>query len=147
MSNYLKQIVLLILTLSAFSFQTEKTTNLTITFQNIRSPKGQVIVSLYSDKEQYYDHPKFYHMFEKKNVEDGKMTVTVKDIQPGEYALSFLDDENSSNKMEYSWYGIPKEGFGFSNNQKASITGAPSYEKCLVNINEDTSISIELEYW
>jgi uncharacterized protein (DUF2141 family) len=26
-----------------------------------------------------------------------------------------LDDENSTGKMEYNMFGIPREGFGFSN--------------------------------
>jgi uncharacterized protein (DUF2141 family) len=139
--------VFLVLSGALFSSSTTQKVNLEITITNLRSPEGQVVVSLYTDKNQYTDNPKIYYNFPKKDVKDGRMTLTVKDIEPRKYVLSFLDDENMSNRMEYTWVGMPKEGFGFSNNQKASITGAPSYEKCIVDLKTDKKIEVEFEYW
>ena len=59
------------------------------------------------------------------------------DIPPGTYALAVIHDENMNGKLDTNWLGIPKEGYGFSNDVKAllgalrslppalSMTGAP----------------------
>ncbi len=47
------------------------------------------------------------------------------DIPPGTYALAVIHDENMNGKLDTHWLGIPKEGYGFSNDAKA-LLGAPS---------------------
>jgi len=47
-----------------------------------------------------------------------------------ELAVKVLHDENSDGKVTKNWTGIiPKEGLGFSNDQKLSIAGPPKYNK------------------
>ncbi len=48
------------------------------------------------------------------------------DIPPGTYALAVIHDENMNGKLDTNWLGIPKEGYGFSNDAKA-LLGAPSF--------------------
>jgi len=48
------------------------------------------------------------------------------DVPPGTYALAVIHDENMNGKLETNWLGIPKEGYGFSNDAKG-ILGAPSF--------------------
>ena len=38
------------------------------------------------------------------------------DIPPGKYALAVIHDENMNGKLDTNPIGIPKEGYGFSNN-------------------------------
>jgi len=40
------------------------------------------------------------------------------DIPPGTYALVVIHDENMNGKLDTNWVGIPKEGYGFSNDVK-----------------------------
>ena len=49
------------------------------------------------------------------------------DIPSGTYALVVLHDENMNGKLDTNWAGIPKEGYGFSNDAKSS-SGAPSFK-------------------
>jgi len=58
-----------------------------------------------------------------------------------------LDDENDNKKMDYNWFGLPQEGYGFSNNEKASIAGAPSYNACIVDLQKTKTIKIAMQYW
>lgn len=46
-----------------------------------------------------------------------------------ELAVKVLHDENEDGKVTKNWTGIyPKEGLGFSNNQKIGLTGPPKYK-------------------
>jgi uncharacterized protein (DUF2141 family) len=48
------------------------------------------------------------------------------DVPPGTYALAVIHDENMNGKLDTNWLGIPKEGYGFSNDVKALLQ-APSF--------------------
>jgi uncharacterized protein (DUF2141 family) len=59
-----------------------------------------------------------------------------------------MHDENSNKDMDQNKIGIPKEGFGFSNNARISL-GPPSFDKVKFEIQpgtKDTRISIDLRY-
>jgi len=38
----------------------------------------------------------------------------------GTYAIVVFHDENMNGKLDTNWIGLPKEGYGFSSNQKGS---------------------------
>jgi len=50
-------------------------------------------------------------------------------IELDELSIKVLHDEDMNGKTTKNWTGIwPKEGLGFSNEQKVSLKGAPKYE-------------------
>lgn len=49
------------------------------------------------------------------------------DIPSGTYALVVLHDENMNGKVDTNWIGVPKEGYRFSKDAKASFS-APSFK-------------------
>jgi len=68
------------------------------------------------------------------------------DIPSGTYALVILHDENMNGKLDTNWLGIPKEGYGFSNNAKASFA-APSFSAAsFVYDGKDLDLTIALRY-
>jgi len=136
--------VLLILSL-CLTVMAKAQNNLEVKIDNIKSDKGDILIGLYSDG----------HNFPRKTT-DGKIVraskdgviVAFHDLKPGPYAISVLHDENSNKDMDQSKIGIPKEGFGFSNNAKASF-GPPSFDKAKFKLQpgtKDTLISIDLKY-
>ena len=48
------------------------------------------------------------------------------DIPPGIYALAVIHDENMKGELDTNALGIPREGYGFSNDARAWF-GAPSF--------------------
>jgi uncharacterized protein (DUF2141 family) len=48
------------------------------------------------------------------------------DIPPGTYAMVVIHDENMNGKLDTNALGIPKEGYGFSNDAKKFL-GTPSF--------------------
>lgn len=72
-------------------------------------------------------------------------TFTVKNE---EFAIKVLHDEDENDKVTKNWTGIiPAEGLGFSNGQKLSLTGPPSYRKSKILLsNIDQIIEIKIIY-
>lgn len=59
-------------------------------------------------------------------IRDTQARCDFEDIPPGTYALAVIHDENMDGKLDTNWLGVPTEGYGFSNDAKASL-GAPSF--------------------
>ncbi len=71
---------------------------------------------------------------------------TFEDIPPGTYALVVVHDENMNGKLDTKWLGIPKEGYGFSNDVKAKLR-APSFSAASFYYDgESLSMTISLNY-
>ncbi len=92
-----------------------KAQNIEVVFSGIRSSEGRIRLEVFID-EQGFEKEKgiMIKYFKKTNLLDGVMNVKF-DLPPGTYGLALLDDENNDDKMNYSFIGLPKEGFGFSN--------------------------------
>jgi uncharacterized protein (DUF2141 family) len=68
-------------------------------------------------------------------------------LEPGTYGLALLDDENSSELMEYKFLGIPKEGFGFSDYYHKGLK-KPKFDsfKFTIDKGQKKSITIRIRY-
>jgi uncharacterized protein (DUF2141 family) len=67
-------------------------------------------------------------------------------VPRGRYAVVAIHDENSNMKLDRNFFGIPKEGFGFSNNPKVFLA-APSFQAASVPVScPATRIEIRLIY-
>ncbi len=74
---------------------------------------------------------------------DKKAIVTFKNIPKGEYAVSFVHDENDNKKMDTNFFGIPKEDYGCSNNARGFM-GPPKYEDAKFQLIENKTIDIKI---
>ena len=68
------------------------------------------------------------------------------DIPPGTYALAVIHDENMDSKLNTNGFGIPTEGYGFSNDAKA-LLGTPSFSAArFIYEGQDLDLTISLHY-
>jgi len=68
------------------------------------------------------------------------------DIPPGTYAIAVIHDENMNGKLDTNWLGIPKEGYGFSNDVKG-LLGAPLFSAASFNYDGETlDLTVSLHY-
>jgi uncharacterized protein (DUF2141 family) len=92
-----------------------KSQNIEVSISGIKSTNGQVLISVFKNNESFQaEKPFISKKFEKKNIVNGEMTVAF-NLERGIYGLALLDDEDNNNKMDYNFFGMPEEGFGFSN--------------------------------
>ena len=64
---------------------------------------------------------------EAKIVDNGAV-CTFEGIEKGRYAISILHDANNNGKIDLNVLGIPKEGFGASNDTPPGPTSPPNFE-------------------
>lgn len=122
----------------------QKMGNLTVVITDIENNKGNIQIGLFNSEESYKgEKEKFKGAIIK--VKNNKAIWILKDIPYGNYAIKAFHDENSDDKMNTNFIGIPIEKYGFSNNPSI-LFGAPSYSKTKFLINSvNTKIEIKLK--
>ncbi len=63
----------------------------------------------------------------------GRTIVVLKNIPPGMYAVKLFQDENRNGEMDFDWFGIPKERFGFSRDAKPKLE-QPSFDSAKIEL-------------
>ena len=123
--------------------------SLEVRVEGIKDLKGEVGVALYNHKLGYPTHLEHAYETEWVPLKQGQNTVEVvfDTIPPGEYAVSVVHDTNGNRLVDRSRMGFPKEGVGFSNNQKVTLR-APRFDnaKMLLSAGENKKIVIQLDY-
>ena len=113
---------------------------LTITIKDITKLEGHMLVALYDTQKDYKSGESKWSA--KVKVDKNEQTVTFKDLPAGDYAVKLYHDENDNNELDSNMFGIPKEGYGFSNN-KANF-GPSDYQEAKFSIVDNTAIEINL---
>jgi uncharacterized protein (DUF2141 family) len=79
-------------------------------------------------------------------IRNSEARCDFEDIPPGTYALAVIHDENMNGKLDTTWLGIPRAGYGFSNDAKA-LLGAPSFPAASFQYDGGTlDLMISLQY-
>jgi uncharacterized protein (DUF2141 family) len=140
-------LILLFCFISLFSFSSHTSAqNTQIHVTGIRSTKGQIILKIFRDQASFDKEQASKTMtFDKKGVKNGEVTLPL-DLAAGTYGITLLDDENGDGKLEKSFVGMPKEGFGFSNFFLEKLK-KPAYEEFKTQIkSEDNKVQIKVKY-
>lgn len=114
--------------------------DLTVNISDVEKGKGHLMIALYVSKEDYKSGKVSFSS--KVKALNGKEVAIFENLPDGEYALKIYQDENDNNKMDFNMMGIPKEGYGFSNN--VGMFGAPEYKEAKFIVKENTAIEIDL---
>jgi uncharacterized protein (DUF2141 family) len=69
-------------------------------------------------------------------------------VPAGTYAVTVLDDTNENGKMDFNFIGLPKKGYGFSNDAKATLS-PPSFKAASFSYSGEGSlpVTINIVYW
>lgn len=107
---------------------------------------GNIIVMIFGEKGFPKVHKQAFSALTKranKETLDFKFTLSINEI-----AVKVLHDENGDGKVTKNWTGIyPKEGLGFSNGQRISMTGPPTYNKSKLSKDQfKTELKIPVRY-
>jgi uncharacterized protein (DUF2141 family) len=114
--------------------------DLTVNISDVEKGKGHLMIALYASKEDYKNGKASFHS--KVKALKGKEIAVFENLPYGEYAIKMYQDENDNNEMDFNMMGIPKEGYGFSNN--VGMFGAPAYKEAKFVVKESTAIEIDL---
>lgn len=114
--------------------------DLTINISDIEPGKGHVLVAIYSGDDNYKNGKEV--QASKIKASNNKESLVFKDLVAGEYAIQMYQDENDNEQLDTNMMGIPKEGYGFSNN--VGMFGKPAYQEAKFTIEENAVIEIDL---
>lgn len=111
---------------------------------NLRSNDGVCRACLFNNAASYLKLGKPYNCIS-VSVKMKSAKAVFSDVQPGCYAMFVFHDMNNNNKMDKTFLGVPKEGYGASNN-KLPLTAAPHFEdnKFVVSDSNNVSLNIHL---
>jgi uncharacterized protein (DUF2141 family) len=74
------------------------------------------------------------------------LTFIFRDVKPATYAVSIFQDENDNGKLDTNFLGIPKEGWGFSNNPH--VMRKATFEEAKFPVEQtDVAITIHLKHF
>lgn len=127
---------------------TVTTPNLEVTFNELRTSTGQVCLSLYSGPKGFPKGGTDSDLLISKcsPITNGAATLTFGDLKPGKYAVTAFHDANSDGKMNKNSFGMPEEGFGFSNNPEIGFS-APSFSETEFQVTGTKAVvPIKLRY-
>lgn len=99
---------------------------LTVKVEKVSPRGGDIRVALYTEKTYSDDNA--------KDVNDavvparaGETIVTLTGIKPGTYAVKLFQDFNRNGEFDMTWYGLPAEKYGFSNDARPTFS-EPSFD-------------------
>ena len=117
---------------------------LKVEIAGLRSSGGVVLISLFKDGKGYPDEPEKAFKKTKISIRHNKASIDFTNLPVGEYAIVVLHDENNNLKMDKN-LGIPKEGYGFSNNVMG-LMGPPSFSKASFKFEGKQVVEIKMRY-
>jgi uncharacterized protein (DUF2141 family) len=111
----------------------------------VRSADGVIGVALFNAKKGFPDNKAM--AIEGRSVPAGsRCKVIFENVPYGVYAVSVMHDENGNGRMDKGFLGIPKEGFGVSNNPEIKM-GPPTFSESRFDLNSKVlMLNIEMKY-
>ncbi len=137
----MKKIILSILLIPSLSYATDIEVNI----NNIKPIVGKLFIAL-DVKDTYDKDDKSNSFFSlRKKVLASSHKIIISDVNPGTYALSVFHDVDNNNKLSTNFFGVPSEGYGFSNNVVGSFSMPTFKEASFIINNKQKIISLNVE--
>jgi uncharacterized protein (DUF2141 family) len=105
-----------------------------ITITGFPSTNGRARIALYNSSSSF-NKPEEAFLEVETAVSGNSITIKLDSIPPGQYAFGVFHDENNNQEIDQNLFGIPTEGFAFSNNAMGTF-GPPSYSQCEFTLAE-----------
>lgn len=111
-----------------------------LTVKDIRRLQGHLLISIFKGAENY--NKNIPCKSQKIKVTKEEHMVIFEDVEAGEYGIKIIHDDNDNNELDTNVLGIPKEGYGFSNNGGAF--GPSPWREAKFEVKDKIELSITL---
>ncbi len=143
----MKRLLLLACTIVFFATQMQaQNGKLIVSFENLKSNDGTVMVALFEGKENFSKHEATQKVA--LSIENNSAVWSLESLPEGKYIIIAYHDENENQKIDLGPMGIPVEGYAFSNNTVTEM-GPPNPDDMLfeVKANEMTIHELTMVYF
>ena len=117
---------------------------ITVEISGIQGTEGQISIGLYTSEEDFPETEKSYKGIYAK-VTGEEAVAAFQDIPAGTYAIAVFHDTNSNTKLDKNFFGIPKEGYAFSNNVFGTF-GPPDFDDASFELDGNKPVKIKMGY-
>ncbi len=118
---------------------------LTVSVSNVQNSRGAILIGLFNSSSNFTKMDAIYKRGIISSFDAKNLTYTFSDLPNASYAISIFHDENSNEKLDKNFFGLPKEGYGFSNNIRPTFRPA-TFEESKFELNSDKNITIKMGY-
>jgi len=117
---------------------------LTIRAEKVKQGDGDVLIAVFSAPAGFpYASEKAVSLLRAKTV-NGSAEASV-ELTAGRYAIALFQDSNNDGKLNTNFLGIPKEGYGVSNNA-FNLFSAPAFGDAAFDHKGNSVLKIHLKY-
>jgi len=126
--------------------QSAGASTLTVHVTGARNTKGQIRAALFQSAKGYPGDASQAIQTQAADIEPQALSAKIvfTGLHDGVYALSVFHDENMNQKLDKNFMGIPKEGYGASNNPKKKM-GPPDFEEAKFQLSGAAGQSLEIK--
>lgn len=120
---------------------------LRIEISDVRNATGDIGCLIFNGADGYPESHEKAHRESHVKIVSGTAVCEFKNLAPGEYAAIVFHDENLNGKLDKNFLGIPREGYGASNNIRPAMS-APGFKEAAFGVKAavPTTITIKMGY-
>lgn len=119
--------------------------DLMLRINGIKQGKGNILIAVFNGAEGFPNETaKAVELLRAVPV-NGKAELAIKSLPAGRYAVSLFQDTNGDGKLNTNIMGIPKEGYGVSNNAFNTFS-APDFKDASFSFPKVTVLTLQLKY-
>jgi len=131
---------------SATAAVADRVGTIDVSIEGFRNAAGHARVALFNGEAGFPDDESAAYRKTVAVIEGGRVEVRFDGVPRGEYAVAMYHDENDDGKLNKGLLGIPKEGYGVSNNV-SHATRAPRFTEARFQFDgASQTVSIRVHY-
>jgi uncharacterized protein (DUF2141 family) len=128
--------------------QSTGTVTLTVHVTGARNAKGKIRAALFQGAKGFPNDASQAIRTQAADIDPQALSaqIVLTNLHEGVYAVSVFHDENMNQKLDKNFMGVPKEGYGASNNPKKKM-GPPDFEEAKFQVSGQAQLlEIKLMY-
>ncbi|MBN1799804.1 MAG: DUF2141 domain-containing protein [Spirochaetales bacterium] len=130
-----------------FALWAEKSeSTLYITIKGLRNDNGKVLLALYDSEAGFPEDAEKAVDKAAVSIRNGKAQAVFNLNRSGTYAVCVMHDENNNGSMDKGLFGIPLEGYGFSNDAMGVMSAPPFKDAAVKLVGSEKHIVINIVY-
>ena len=141
--QYFSNFLFFLAFLPILNFKNVQSGDLILKIKNFDNQSGLIHIAIYNEQEKFPKKEGKILGFKEKTSKIIKNNYEINNLKEGTYAVAIFHDENSNDKFD-SFFGIPNEKYGFSNNPSIFLS-APNFEQSSFDLRQNEKKIIEIE--
>lgn len=123
------------------------TQSLRVEVRNLRNTRGDVGCGLFASADGFPDTDRKAVQSQHVPIHDKTAVCEFVGVKPGTYAVAVFHDENGNGVLDKNLLGMPKEGYGTSNDVRPAMS-APTFQPAsfVVRADAPTTLIVQMGY-